>query len=65
MGNTVWVCLACGRYDSDRYRLGDVSCFLNSQQFDMDGITWDEDQPMRIKAIDMDYIVKDTPDESA
>lgn len=26
----IWVCGACGKYDKNRYRVGDVSCFVNS-----------------------------------
>lgn len=26
----VWVCGACGKYNKNRYRVGDVSCFINS-----------------------------------
>lgn len=26
----VWVCGACGKYNSNRYNIGDVSCFINA-----------------------------------
>lgn len=26
----VWVCGACGKYNSNRYNVGDVSCFVNA-----------------------------------
>lgn len=26
----VWVCGACGKYSSNRYSVGDVSCFVNA-----------------------------------
>lgn len=26
----VWVCGACGKYNSNRYSVGDVSCFVNA-----------------------------------
>lgn len=26
----VWVCGACGKYNKNRYEVGDVSCYLNS-----------------------------------
>lgn len=26
----VWVCGACGKYNSNRYNVGDVSCYVNA-----------------------------------
>ena len=26
----VWVCGACGKYNKNRYAVGDVSCYINS-----------------------------------
>lgn len=26
----VWVCGACGKYNKNRYNVGDVSCYINA-----------------------------------
>lgn len=26
----IWVCGACGKYNGNRYNVGDVSCFVNA-----------------------------------
>lgn len=34
----LWVCLACGRHNVDRYKVGDESCFLNAALCYTDGM---------------------------
>lgn len=29
----IWVCTACGKFNEDRYKVGDVSCYINSMLF--------------------------------
>ena len=49
MGKKVWVCLACGKMSKDKYgeqalnKGWDVSCMLNSQEFDSDRLVIGDD----------------------
>lgn len=38
----VWVCGACGKYNKNRYAVGDVSCFINSVLCYEDSLEKDE-----------------------
>lgn len=38
----LWVCLACGRFGTERDKIGDESCFLNAQQYPKDSLRFDE-----------------------
>jgi hypothetical protein len=52
--DTVWVCLACGKFSEDRYgdpgSGWDVSCYINSVQAKKDHLVWGKKgQLIRIK----------------
>lgn len=49
----VWVCGACGKYDKNRYNVGDVSCYINSTLcYDDDTLKIEDGRVIEAKAVE-------------
>lgn len=48
----VWVCGACGKYNTNRYEVGDVSCFVNAVLCYEDSLKIENGRVVAAKAVE-------------
>lgn len=59
----VWVCMVCGRSNSERYGLKDLSCIVRAKLFKTAGITFSDHDPGYATDVDFAYLVDDESDQ--